>query len=628
MVLSLLISLASNLKIKFLGEPLLPWDFSLSKETTNIINYFVVNINFGIIALLVISLVGFIYICKYIRKKDFGKEDPKIRLVLAMLSLAFLGSIYFGIPVPAKQDMINQCITWDQHLNYEQNGFLLAFTMNFEWLTVKKPDDYNQKRIETIVNGITQKTDKNNTVQPNIIIIQSEAFWDPTALKEVSFSKDPIPFFHSLQKKYTSGSLLVPVYGGATVDTEFEVLTGNSMQFFSGGIVPYSQYLRKPTESLASILSEQGYTATAIHTYENWFYRRDEVFKNLGFNNFISNEFFVNPVTKRYYTTDSELSQKIIDAANKGNEPKFIFAITMQNHGPYVIGYDKQDIHVNGNISPEGKSILDIYSQGLADTDKALQKLVNYFKKSKQPTIIVYYGDHLPALGEDYLVYKEANYFKDDGSFSEYKKMHSTPFVIWSNYLTPPKDFTLNSSFIGSYVLNLAGLHGSLYTDFLASLSKVSPLLPTYNYFKEAGVKEDLVEDYQLLQYDHLFGEGYQYKGKIPDIINKNYFLGSGKMVIKDAVITEDNKSKTGAVLTLTGENFVPTGKNFLPKAEILINGTSHEVDFIDEKHISTPITVGMAHSHTPFDIQVKLQDSMKSVIAESNCLKYDKMLK
>lgn len=96
-------------------------------------------------------------------------------------------------------------------MNYEENGMLLGFILNTTYLSVDKPDDYEKEVVNQIMNDTTPAYAVDPNFKPNIIFVMSEAFWDPTLLKEVSFSEDPIPYFRSLQKDQTSGVMLSPV---------------------------------------------------------------------------------------------------------------------------------------------------------------------------------------------------------------------------------------------------------------------------------------------------------------------------------------------------------------------------------------------------------------------------------
>jgi len=629
LTISLLFALVSNTKQKFLGEPLLPYDFILSKETTDIINYFSSFINTKIILFLGLLVLLGVVLFRYLPlNKHRVKYSVLERIVLLLLSLIIFSSISSGSPLPLKEKFALQSITWDQKLNSSRNGLLLSFLTNLQWLSVEQPVDYNQGRITHIVNKSTGTDGAipatgSPAVKPNIIIVMNEAFWDPGLLPGISFNQDPLPFFHSLQNKHSAGSLLVPVFGGGTVNTEFEVLTGHSTHFLPGGSIAYAQYVRKPVESLASILTGQGYTATAIHSYHNWFYRRDQVFRNFGFAKFISGEFFVEPELKRYYISDREVSRLIIEESQKTTGPFFVFAVTMQNHGPYVIGYgDQAKIKVQGDLSPEAKSIVETYARGVAEADQALQILVEHFQKSKQPTIIVFFGDHLPALGEDYQVYREIGFYQQDNTYEEYQRMHTVPLVIWSNYLPRVPGLKLNSSFLGPYLLQQAGLKGSFYTDYLFSLWQKKPFFPGRSYYRAAGIDDKYLEDYRLLQYDLLFGQNYLAQGKPAPIMQEGYFLGKEKMRIESAHFWEEEKAKQGK-----GKLEI-SGKNFTPACQVYLNEKPQKTTFVDENHLTIAASEKILTQLKNLTIQVKLGDSLQNIIAESNCVLLSEMLK
>ncbi len=158
-----------------------------------------------------------------------------------------------------------------------------------------KREGYDDKAVEAIVSNSPKPIkagDPNNHVKPNVIVVLSEAFWDPTVIKGVEFSRDPIPFFHKLQQTGTSGTMLSPQYGGGTANVEFEVLTGNSMRFLPQGSIAYNQFLTNEVDSLASIYARQGYTSTAISPFYNWYFNSNKIYQVLWLLQVYSNRIF------------------------------------------------------------------------------------------------------------------------------------------------------------------------------------------------------------------------------------------------------------------------------------------------------------------------------------------------
>ena len=127
---------------------------------------------------------------------------------------------------------------------------------------------------------------------PNIIFVQLETYFDPTEIKWIECSEDPIPNQRKMYEEFSSGYFKVPSVGAGTANTEFEVLTGMNMRYFGPGEYPYKTYAKtKLIESAASALQELGYGACALHNNGGNFYSRAEVFNHMGFDHYTSKEF-------------------------------------------------------------------------------------------------------------------------------------------------------------------------------------------------------------------------------------------------------------------------------------------------------------------------------------------------
>ncbi|SDN38104.1 Phosphoglycerol transferase MdoB [Paenibacillus sp. yr247] len=529
-----LMALISYMKVKMIGEPFFPWDILLNKESMNIASLVT-----GKAALLRIGAVLTAVILVLLLKWVLPRVSLPIisRIGLGLFSLYALYA--FGIKTPLAGKILDHAgvneIIWNQRENYSNNGLALAFTLNVKNSIVQKPGTYSDQSIATVAATIQQAELKDTGLnksavadplkgkKPNVIFIMSEAFWDPTLLTNVKFSEDPVPTIHRLQKESTFGYLLSPQFGGGTSNVEFEVLTGNSMSFLPGGSIPYQQYVTKPVPSLASYFADQGYRSMGIHSYEGWFWNRNTVYKELGFESFKSSEHFVNPETKGYFISDAEVSRNLIEEVDKTADPMFIYTVTMQNHGPYdEPRYGENQFKAQGNLTPEAKSILETYAQGAHDADQSLQMLIDHFKESNEPTMIVFYGDHLPMLGLDYQVYKEAGFIQssnaNEWSLEEVKKMHSIPLVTWSNFDMPKQDIPLLSdSFLGAHVLDMLHMQKPANFALNAELAAKVPgllsnLVVDENQELHAVVPESskkLLDDYRNVQYDLLFGKQY-----------------------------------------------------------------------------------------------------------------------
>lgn len=530
-----LMAIISYMKVKMIGEPFFPWDILLNKESMDIAS--LVTGKAAMIRIIAVALA--ILIVLALRWVIPRVTIPIIaRIGLGLFSLYALYA--FGIKTPLAGKVLDHAgvneIVWDQTQNYANNGLTLAFTLNVKNSIVQKPETYSEQALASAAAGIQEasvqavqgatakKASLSAEKKPNVIFVMSEAFWDPTLLTNVTFSEDPLPTIHRLQKESGANYLLSPQYGGGTSNVEFEVLTGNSMSALPGGSIPYQQYISKPLPSLASYFADQGYKSMGIHSYEGWFWDRNSVYKQLGFESFKSSEHFVNPETKGYFISDAEVAKNVINEVDKTENPMFIYTVTMENHGPYDDPRygENQFKATGGNLSAQAKSILETYAQGAHDADQSLQKLIDHFKDSDEPTMIVFYGDHLPMLGMDYQVYKEAGFISTSDankwSLEEIKKMHSTPLVTWSNFDMPKQDNpVISASFLGAKVLDMLHLQKPANFALDAEVSqKVPGLLSNLVVDKDgqlhASVPESaapLVTDYRNVQYDLMFGKQY-----------------------------------------------------------------------------------------------------------------------
>lgn len=519
--------LLNKYKMKFLEDPIFPWDLMLYNQVINLFPQLYKAFNpFLLLPLVLIPLLG-IYLFK---KLPPVKINYKTRIICGIVSVLLLASISFYKETYVENVLKTLNITnrtWNQSINYNFNGLYLSFLMNVQSAVVLPPNDYSEEKINSIVsttgekNPVASASTIGTNVKPNIIFIMNEAFWDPTLLNNVSYSEDPMPTVRALQNSGNGGWVISPEYGGGTANVEFEVLTGLSMNFVPNGSVPYQQYVTRSTPSLASVFAEKGYETIAIHPNDKWFWNRDEVYKHLGFNRFLSIDKFDNPSKSKRetYVDDTEVTKSIIEQTEKSDKPAFIYAVTIQNHGTYYYPNKNKPyypIDVNGNISDEAKENLHVYSNGIKDGDTELKKLINYYTNSDEPTIIVFFGDHLPYLGN---AYAETGYYLNNTGLEKTKSMSKTPLVIWNNFgkeVNLPQD-TISTSFLGTYLFDIAGINTPLYFKFLEEYRKK---LPGYKgslkmddkgelYLETPESLSKLENDYRLLQYDILFGKQY-----------------------------------------------------------------------------------------------------------------------
>jgi phosphoglycerol transferase MdoB-like AlkP superfamily enzyme len=255
----------------------------------------------------------------------------------------------------------------------------------------------------------------NDDLRPDIVIVQSESFFNPGRM--VGYAPYQfIPNFERLAAEGESGPLHVPTFGGGTIRTEFEVLTGLPLRYFPQVQFPYLQIETKVIPGLARTLRANGYTTLAVHDNNRSFWNRASALERLGFDRFIAiNDFPKNLPHDGHYVADSALTDEILRQLRDSGPPQLIFAISMEAHGPYdgnpgpINIAERDSIPVPAGVTGVPKTMLQNYLYHLRHADEQLGRLAEALSKRSRPTLLMFYGDHLPALGQAF----EINGFKD-----------------------------------------------------------------------------------------------------------------------------------------------------------------------------------------------------------------------
>ena len=552
----MLFGLTNYFVVSFRGSPIVPWDLLSFGTAASVAD----NYEFVLSWKAFYIVLAFIWMILLSSKSTVRLGRKKLR-VISIAAYAALMFLYVGeIQNSAVQSFFGMDTTlFTLNVLYRNNGIAAAFLGNLRFLNIEQPSGYSVDKVEALMKqveadeqgeedaknepetdaqGETVQATQGETVQatqgetnataeteapassgqyPNIVVIMNEAFSDLSVWGDFATSEEVMPFFKSLQQEAVGGELYVSVKGGNTANTEFEFLTGDTMGFLPKGSIPYQQYINDETPSLAGYLKTLGYSTTAIHPYNRTGWDRDTVYEKFGFDEFLDKDSFSSPYRLRGYISDKSAFDKIREQFSiKGDdERKFIFEVTMQNHG----GYSRETPDFNIYLTlPEvtGKTTSVVatekYLTLINQTDRALEELIDYFKEQDEPVIVVMFGDHQPS---DYItnVIQRICGATTSDSLADLEQGYRVPFVMWSNYGLEHKYYDgISVNYLSSILMENAGIPLTGYQTFLKKLMETLPVINAnvyrdadgnfYNYEDDAYSGE--LKDYQMLQYNHL----------------------------------------------------------------------------------------------------------------------------
>ena len=471
---------ANKFILLFRGTPIVPWDIYSLRTAASVAG----NYEYSIDGTMLIAILGFILALFFVIQLAPVKMTKLRYGVSFATSMVALIATYMAL-VPTEQLEVwgvNRNL-WKQENAIQQNGVWLNFVDNTKDIALSKPEGYNKKEQEEIFSQyetkeLTKKQEKN---RPTIIAIMNESFCDMTAWTEegaLEVNQEPLPFTTSWKKNVIRGNMLVPVFGAGTATTEFEFLTGESQAFYPTGSVAYQQFIHKETQSLASVLKSYGYKTLAMHPYYGNGWNREKVYPLLGFDDFLSIEDLEHHDMMRYYCSDASNYENIIDEyENRGDDPLFIFNVTMQNHGGYV--GDKTNFTHTIKEKNLGEGIVDEYLSLAYESDQALKDLVEYFSKQKDPVVICFFGDHWPKIQTS--IYDRM--FEGVDEFERTVRQHTVPFYVWANYDIDAREVEWTSTnYISGFVLEAANLPLDPWHQFLKEMQKKLPAISTVAY--------------------------------------------------------------------------------------------------------------------------------------------------
>ena len=494
------LSIANRMKIEVRDEPVFPRDFALLKEVGQIVGDYDLRFPVGAIAIVVAGTLILALLGAFIGCKPF--PIAKLRgLPGSLLGTAASVAVLAGliVTVYASNDLYNSFRVSNAYYVpsvFNELGFPYCFCHQFTTYPVDKPDGYSRSEVEQWENEAVAPVGQGKDV--NVIMVMNEAFSDISDYSIFHWEEDPLPSLHALQTDphAITGRMAAPSFAGGTANTEFDVMTGMQTNALSKTTTSSMRVVNRNQDSLFRVFGADDYRTSYIHCGDDWFYNRENVLRWFGAEQTMFIDQMAAPEMKGRWVTDDYMAGLIeaeFEAAMAEGRQLFNYTTTIQNHMSYTADkygadYVYPSIDVSVPLSDAVTSMLEVYIEGARDADAMLGRLVEYFSHRNEPVVLVFFGDHLPYLGDNQLAYTEMGMTQEENwsGLTSYE----TPFVIWANdsaaeeldweaavkQLALPEH--LSAAFLGASVLELTNrTEETPWFRFLCQLRREVPVV-------------------------------------------------------------------------------------------------------------------------------------------------------
>ena len=502
----------------------------------------------------------------------------RARLLSGMVSLALCSGMLAGGWQLAFQLKQLSTVFSNLAFAYEDYGFGYCFLQTWLNRGIRQPSNYTAQELARIQDAIASNTVETEAqTDVNVLFVQLESFIDPSEIQGLELSEDPVPTWTALKKAFSTGYLTVPVVGAGTANTECEVLTGMSTRLFGPGEYPYQTCLKQQAvETVAYNLKANGYAAHAIHNHRATFYGRNEVYANLGFDDFTALEYMPQvELTPKNWAKDDILTGQILKALDTTpDQSDLVFTVSVQGHGKYPQEQvlENPAVTVTSYPDEDNRYAVEYYVNQLQEMDHFLQDLISALSAREEKTILVLYGDHLPALDLD---------AQDMASGSLYK----TEYIIWDNFGLEKTDDDLPA-----------------YQLAAAALSRIGISTGSFNAFHQFCQSEPTyASDLWKLQYDVLYGRDYLYGGTNP-YVPTDMQMGMSPIAVH-------------SILHVGESAWYLTGENFSPYCQVTCGGRQLDAAYV------TPWLMRLAEdpeTQDPSDLEILVVDKHNEILSDT----------
>lgn len=360
-------SLVSNIKRRVLGEPLVMSDFALIGAVFQHPQFYVSALRPWQIVVLAAGLAGLAAIMGVCANAALAP-----RLAGGALLLASGTGLRIALPP------LSRCLSApvpDPEIDVARLGLIPALLAQWwDWRATCDPPPCHAPPIGGRAGQL-------------VVIVQCESFTDPAEL-----FGDPVAALPGLAEArrlaWQSGRLLVSGFGAYTMRTEYGVLFGRGEdQLGTRRFDPFLTARGEVSWALPNRLAPDAWDCWFVHPHDMRFYGRDRIMRPGGFGTLVGPESFAPPAPgEGRYVTDAAITDRILDLAAGAPRAGLIYAVTIENHGPWPVG------------APGDAALGASYVELLRHSDAMLTRLMAELPRLGRPVTLCFFGDHRPSI--------------------------------------------------------------------------------------------------------------------------------------------------------------------------------------------------------------------------------------
>ena len=518
-------------KLTYRGDPLLPKDLAITGDAAKVATELSIPPTFQMGVFFLFLSLSLLLLWPVRVYAPAGGKKLLARVLAPVLCAALaLGRLAGVLRKSGVQQRLSiDTLAFRPQDSYTQGTFATAFLMYAGAMTPKAPAGYGRQAAEAAAQALPA-SDHSTQDRPDVIVVMLESYYRLDNVTGATYDTNLTENYDKYAAQGIAGRYLSDKYSGGTEEMEFGALTGFSTSMLPTGSIPYVEYVRGSFPCYPRFLREQGYKTIALHPYDPTIYSREKAYPAMGFDEFYSEKDFVDPERHGTYIDDCTTAKKLIELyeqATADGSSVFIHTVTMQNHIPNAPDEYADDYKVHAQLDsvPEYfQKSLDSVATGLRDADRAIGLLCDYFSKSDRDVVILFFGDHQTAIGDQKgreLLDELPSYTSLDADAQE-KTTHWVPYLMWSNYeqknaetagVLPP--YMLLATMLSRY-----NVVRPAWFDFLCQSQstlrgvQLGEVLEPDGSFggpvKNASAgQQSLLATEKMLQYDAMFGGGY-----------------------------------------------------------------------------------------------------------------------